>query len=68
VATRFKLPEAEVDMVIAEGRDALRANTVFRQFLGSVKSNQIVGPRVHARFAPAAGHVRPEDEARKNGN
>jgi NTE family protein len=33
VDTRFKLPTDQVDMVIAAGRDALRANPVFRDFV-----------------------------------
>ncbi len=36
VETRFKLPVAQVDMVIAAGRDALQANTKFRAFLRSL--------------------------------
>jgi NTE family protein len=36
VDTRFKLPTEQVDMVIEAGRDALRANPVFRDFLASV--------------------------------
>jgi NTE family protein len=36
VPTRFQLPENQVDMVIAAGRDALRANAVFRQFMASL--------------------------------
>jgi NTE family protein len=36
VDTRFKLPADQVDMVIEAGRDALRANTGFRDFLAGV--------------------------------
>jgi NTE family protein len=36
VPTRFQLPENQVDMVIAAGRDALRANEVFRHFMASL--------------------------------
>ena len=34
VDTRFKLPAEQVDAVIAAGRDALRVNPKFREFLG----------------------------------
>jgi hypothetical protein len=33
VETRFRLPEAEVDMVIRAGRSILRADTSYRRFL-----------------------------------
>jgi NTE family protein len=36
VETRFKLPPDQVEMLIAAGRDALKTNNVFRQFLGSM--------------------------------
>ncbi len=36
VQTSFKLPAAEVDTVIAAGRDALRGNQVYRAFLSSL--------------------------------
>ena len=35
VDTRFKLPAEQVDAVIAAGRDALRANPTYREFLGA---------------------------------
>lgn len=36
VDTRLRLPAAEVDLVIAAGRDALRANPTFREFLKGI--------------------------------
>jgi NTE family protein len=36
VETRFVLPPQQVDLLIDAGRDALRANGVFRSFLGSL--------------------------------
>ena len=36
VPTRFKLPAESVDTLIAAGRDAVRANTTYRAFLGSL--------------------------------
>jgi hypothetical protein len=33
VDTRFKLPAEQVDALIVAGRDALRANPTFREFL-----------------------------------
>lgn len=48
VPTRFKLPEAQVDMVIAAGRDALRANDVFRRFLASIARTRTIAPRLPA--------------------
>ncbi len=37
IATRFKLPAAAVDELIAAGGDALRANPTYRAFLGSLR-------------------------------
>ena len=45
VPTRFKLPEDQVDAVIAAGRDALRANDVYRRFLASLVSTASCAPR-----------------------
>jgi NTE family protein len=36
VETRFKLPPEQVDMLITAGRDVLKANGVFRKFVGSL--------------------------------
>ena len=36
VPTRFKLPAESVDTLIEAGRDAVRANTTYRAFLGSL--------------------------------
>jgi NTE family protein len=44
VPTRFSLPEAQVDAVIAAGGDALRANDVFQRFLASLGPTIRTGP------------------------
>jgi NTE family protein len=49
VDTRFKLPTAEVDAVIAAGRDALRANPIYQDFLAGL------GARRAPRPAPLRG-------------
>jgi NTE family protein len=49
VPTRFKLPQDQVDMLVAAGRDALRENDVFRRFLASIANNGHVAPRVRSR-------------------
>jgi NTE family protein len=36
IPTRFRLPPDQVDSVIAAGRDALRSNSTFRAFAGSM--------------------------------
>ena len=36
VQTRFRLPPDQVEMLIAAGHDALKTNSVFRSFLGSL--------------------------------
>ena len=41
VETRFKLPPAQVDMVVAAGRDALNANTKFRAFVRSLDGSAL---------------------------
>jgi NTE family protein len=41
VETRFKLPAAQVDMVVAAGRDALNANTKFRAFVRSLDGSAL---------------------------
>lgn len=52
VATAFKLPADQVNMVISAGQDALRNSKVFRSFLGSLRrgrpprSTPVVGPAV----------------------
>ena len=45
VPTRFKLPEDQVDAVIAAGRDVLRANDVYRRFLAILVSTASSTPR-----------------------
>jgi NTE family protein len=37
VATRFKLPPEQVDMLIAAGADSLRANAIYQSFLASLR-------------------------------
>jgi predicted acylesterase/phospholipase RssA len=56
VPTRFKLPQDQVDMLIAAGRDALRENDVFRRFLASIANNGHVAPRVRSHTACAIAH------------
>jgi NTE family protein len=46
VATRFTLPPDQVEMLIAAGRDALRASRVFNAFLTSIGSHRQRGPFV----------------------
>ena len=41
VETRFRLPPAQVDMVVAAGRDALNANTKFRAFVRSLDGSAL---------------------------
>ena len=52
VETRFKLPEAQVDMVIEAGRDAVLNNTKFRAFVQSIGGT--AAPR-SPRRAPQQG-------------
>jgi NTE family protein len=47
IDTRFVLPRDQVDLAIAAGRDALRTNEPFRQFLASLR-----GRTVPARVRP----------------
>src|SRR4029077_10732745 len=62
VETRLKLPPDQVDMLISAGRDALKANKVFREFLTA-------GPRFRPpqsrppRSAPVADAVPGAQEA-----
>lgn len=46
IDTRFKLPTAEVDTLIAAGHDALRVNPVFQDFLKSLGGRSPPRPRV----------------------
>ena len=52
VDTRLKLPADQVDAVIAAGRDALRANPTFREFLRGMAGRGAAPP--HARAGRAA--------------
>jgi NTE family protein len=55
VETRFKLPPQQVDMLIDAGRDALRANKAFRDFLNSMQSAPPrVPPRAPTKPTPVA--------------
>ena len=62
VETRLKLPPDQVDMLISAGRDALKANKVFREFLNA-------GPRLRPpplrppRSAPVADAAPGPQEA-----
>jgi hypothetical protein len=53
VETRFVLPPAQVDMLIDAGRDALKTNTVFREFLKSLPGGP--PPRVLPVVPPQPG-------------
>jgi len=57
VETAFKLPPEQVEMVISAGHDALKSNTVFRSFLGSL------GARPHnvPVAAPAESPASPQE-------
>ena len=60
VDTRFKLPADQVDAVIAAGRDALRINPTFRDFLKGMGGRALPAP-VRSRRRPRsrrAGHAR----------
>ncbi len=57
VETRFVLPPQQVDLLIDAGRDALRANPVFRTFLASLGRG---GPR---RGTPVAAPADAPQEA-----
>lgn len=37
IATRFKLPQEEVDALIAAGADSLRGNAVYNAFIASLR-------------------------------
>ena len=63
VETRFKLPAAQVDMVIAAGRDALNANPKFRAFVRSLDG--AVRRRAAARRKRAGRRTRPPTISRK---
>ncbi|MBM3529607.1 MAG: patatin-like phospholipase family protein [Alphaproteobacteria bacterium] len=55
VPTRFKLPPEQVDHLIAAGRDALRANKAYRDFLGSLGRSAPARRPVPPRPQPVAG-------------
>jgi NTE family protein len=57
VETSFVLPPQQVDLLIDAGRDALRANPVFRKFLGTLGGG---GPR---RGVPVAAPAAAPQEA-----
>ena len=54
VETRFKLPPAQVDMLIDAGRDGLKGNKAFRDFLNSM---QAAPPRPPPRLPPKPAPV-----------
>jgi NTE family protein len=58
VDTRFKLPTDQVDMVIASGREALRVNPVFRDFLSGVGGRSRPFPRPPASEATPVADLR----------
>ena len=55
VPTRFKLPQEQVDMLIAAGRDALRESDVFKRFLASLPA---IGPVASRNHSPAVSATR----------
>jgi NTE family protein len=53
IETRFKLPPAQVDMLIEAGRDALRTSKTYRAFLDSMQiAAPRPGPMAVLKFAP----------------
>jgi NTE family protein len=54
VETRFVLPPQQVDMLIDAGRDALKGNTTFRSFLGSLGGAPWRGTPVASPPPPAS--------------
>src|SRR5580700_3902030 len=52
VETRLKLPPDQVDLLISAGRDALKANKVFREFLNA--GPRLRPPPLRPRSAPVA--------------
>ena len=63
VETRFKLPVAQVDMVVAAGRDALNANTKFRAFVRSLDGSALspAAPRRPGRQGVPVAEDTPDD-------
>ena len=49
----FKLPGDQVDYVIEAGRDALRANPIFQDFIGQRRRPNIPRPRESTPVADA---------------
>jgi NTE family protein len=58
VPTRLKLPEAQVDMVIAAGRQATRATPEFNGFLASLEGNTVEA-RIENGIAAGGRRVTP---------
>lgn len=58
VPTRLKLPEAQVDMVIAAGREATRLTPEFQGFLASLSGND-VDARIQDGIAAGGRRVTP---------
>jgi NTE family protein len=62
VETRLKLPPDQVEMLIGAGRDALKANKVFREFLNA--GPRLRPPPLRPRSAPVADAAPdPQDAA-----
>ena len=66
VETSLKLPADQVEMLIAAGRDALKTNTAFRQFLGSLGQKSPLGQKP-PRTGPVAAPVVAPHEADAEG-
>jgi predicted acylesterase/phospholipase RssA len=60
VPTRLKLPEAQIDMVIAAGRQATRLTPEFNGFLASLTGND-VDSRIQTGIAAGGRRVTPLD-------
>jgi NTE family protein len=61
VETRLKLPPDQVEMLIGAGRDALKANKVFREFLNA--GPRLRPPPLRPRSAPVADAAPDPQEA-----
>ncbi len=59
VPTRFKLPPEQVDALIGAGGDALRANPLFQNFLGSLGGSRAPQAPIPRRAAPAVAGNEP---------
>ena len=68
VDTRFKLPLEQVDVVIDAGRDALRANPIYQDFLGGVGGRRPIRPNTPRKPESTPVAAIPVEEAPVAGN